>query len=267
MNNISIYLSMLNLPVINEPKPLSLSNKLTCCGEVEVNKPKGEYSCIRCGLVKEPYFIVQEEEPHYPAYNSHWGTKSAYSYSKPRFYNPLTHFREHVRRYVGARFTDIPEALIKDLEELKITVLSPDAFNIVKEALKSLAGKIYTRDIYNPQTKFTKTTHQRSNQFYKDIFNIIYLLGGIQPKFTQFDEIYQKYRELVYYFERTKTSLKRHNMPTNYMLLDILLQELGHTPYYKLPYLKNQELQNKVLQIFKQLRNDQEISRHLEVKM
>lgn len=258
-------MEMLDIP-FDQPQPL-LSNKLTCCGPVTPNPANGEYSCLDCGLVKDPYFIVQEEEPHYPAYNSHWGTNSAYSYSKPRFYNPLTHFREHVRRYVGARFTNIPPQLLDDLRALNLPILSPNAFVIVKAALKSLAARLYTTSVYDHHTKFTKIIHQRANQFYKDIFNIIYLLGGIQPSFTQFDEIYQKYRELVYYFERSKLSLNRHNMPTNYMLLDILLQELGHTPYYNLPYLKNTELKNRVLAIFNQLRNDQESSRHLKVQV
>jgi hypothetical protein len=96
--------------------------------------------------------------------------------------------------------------------------------------------------------------------FYKDIFTIVYELGGRRPDFNNMQQLYQKYKDLTYYFTRKKIQLARHNMPCNYMLLDILLRECNHTPYYNLPYLKNINLRDTVIHIFNELRNDQESS-------
>lgn len=266
MNNISIYLEMLGLSQTTnniEPEP----NILICCGPIELNRREGNYSCLHCGLVKDPYYIVQEEEPQYPNSQLPLGCKSQYTYNRPRYYTPVTHFREHVRRYLGARFTAIPEQLLEDLRYRNIPILDIDAFQLVKTALHSLRHHTYSITSFNTKTKFFETKHVKSTSFYKDIFLIIYELGGKRPRFTQLNEIYQKYRELVYFFNNSKQNLNRRNMPCNYMLLDILLRELGHEPYYKLPYLKNQELQMKVVDIFKQLRNDQKNSRNAHVTL
>jgi hypothetical protein len=192
--------------------------------------------------------------------NTPWGMKSSYTYKKRRFYNPLTHFKEHLRRYLGARFTLIPQELMADLRTMNLNVQHPEAYNTVKTALKSLRHKQYQTSRMNHHTKFTEHRVHRSTNFYKDIFTIIYELGGQKPDFNNMQQLYQKYKDLTYYFTRKKIQLARHNMPCNYMLLDILLRECDHTPHYNLPYLKNINLRDTVIHIFHQLRHDQESS-------
>lgn len=186
----------------------------------------GFLTCHLCGLVSTK--VQQYDHTDVPAYYNIQASK-AYDgtyFEKKRVYKPLTHFKEHLRRYMGCRFTEIPDVLLDLLRELNVDPMDRDAFFIIKRYMKVL--------------KFHK--------LYKEIFLIIYKLGGVAPKIS--DEIFHQcvdmYQALMMAFEVKKAEWKRHSMPSNYVVMDLLLRHFGHEPYYRLPCLKDQDLQNHV---------------------
>ena len=242
------------------PSPKQQPNIVECCDDVEVDPVNGCYVCVGCGLVKDHYFSSTEEEHHYPKPGESLGGQSSYLYEKRRFYIPLTHFQEHLRRYLGARFTQIPVKLLDDLRAMKVNVKDINAFQLVKHGLKKLKNNNYTVTVSKPfhGTSYVKHTEKqvKSVKLYKEIFTIIYLLGGHKPIFTQVEEIKQLYKDFCFFYMKRKKAFNRKNMPSNYMLLDLLLKELDHQPYYNIPYLKNEELKQEILDIFQLLKLD-----------
>lgn len=243
---------------INLPKvPLKQQpNILKCCGPIELNEKEGNYACIKCGLVKDMYYIVNEEEPCKYNHGEPVGMHTSYSYNKYREYKPLTHFREHLRRYAGQRFAVFPAELIKDVKDY-VDPLSPDAFHQVKHQLKQLGQKKYNVKVYDKQMRRWDMKQYKPQKFYKDIFSLIYELGGIQPNLHTIDlnAMFSMYKAICYQFRqmKIKNSVSRKNMPSHYMLLDLMLRQYGHTPYYNIPELKDKDLRNSVLTIFNKL--------------
>ena len=251
----------LGLPVTPEPPPkIQAPYTLTCCDEVIEDFKNGCYVCSGCGLVKDQYVYSTVEDSQYPKNGECLGGQSSYLYEKRRYYKPLTHFLEHLRRYLGARFTPIPEELIEDLKKLNLNAQSQDAFQLIKKGLKTLKNNKYTVEIYKHYTgtSYTKVSTKivKSISLYKEIFTILYMLGGIKPIFNDIQEIKQLYKDFCFFYLKRKKAFNRKNIPSNYMLLDLFLRELGHAPYYNLPYLKNESLKNEILDIFQLLKQD-----------
>lgn len=72
---------------------------------------------------------------------------------------------------------------------------------------------------------------------YKSIFTIIYALGGRAPKITSRfkEQCMDTYRALEHFFKQRRDQFRRKSMPSVYMLLDIVLRQNGHEPYYFIP--------------------------------
>lgn len=214
-----------------------------CCGKwayevADLNK-ESMLTCWECGKVLEmKLYVLQEDE--YGDDGKPLGSKSQYGpIPKKRVYKRITHFREHVRRFAGARFTDIPEEVIQSLKANQdIRVEDVNCYDQVKKALKQL----------------------KRPKLYKEIFTIIYELGGRPPKIDHIiNELYDKFKAFDYYYEQIRKDTGRKNGISYYMVLDIMLREMGCESYYTLPYLKDEELRLKVLRIFERVRQDQSV--------
>lgn len=135
---------------------------------------------------------------------------------------------------MGARFCEYPEDLF---DKMKGTIdpQDPWCYRSVQKQLKILGFK----------------------HLYKEIFVIIYTLGGQRPNIDNkvFDACVTDYLWLQSRFIQMKkyAGTKRKNMPSIYVILDLLLKRNGHTPFYHLPYLKDASLQARVLEIFHEL--------------
>lgn len=208
-----------------------------CCKEREIifDQQKGSYWCYNCGLVQEDHVYV---------HNIFWvagkpipipGTNCSTTIVRKRPYQPLTHFKEHLRRYMGARFRDIPTKLCDtvsaalQLEDLQ----QPDAYFRVKAVLKK----------------------NGFNKFYKEIFTIIYHLGGINPRLEHdtYQNCIKDFTRLSFVYMKNRDKFKRHSMPSLYMMLDILLRKNNHIPHYQIPYLKDLQLKTNVESILEKL--------------
>ena len=206
--------------VETEPEPLSSRViQYSCCDEIDENA-EGMLSCFGCGKVFNIYKIVNEEEPCHN-FNTPLGASSHIApQQKRRIYKRLTHFKEHVRRFLGARFTELPQELLDEIKK-KVDLQNRDCYNQVKAVLKQM----------------------KKPKLYKEIFTIIYKIGGVKSKFTQVNEIYKLFSDYDYQFElmRQRGETNRHNGFSFYMLLDIFLKELGYESFYYLPCLKRFE--------------------------
>ncbi len=235
---------------------------LSCCGPIELNVRGGYYVCWSCGLIKDNQYIVQEEEPEKTRFSCggnqlSFGGNSSYMYKKYRSYKPLTHFREHIRMYLGQRFKEIPVELINDLRKFStINVNDRHAYSYVKDAMKSIRHNVYSVQVWNYESRMLETKHYKTPKFYKDIFAIIYTLGGQQPKIKCIEEIVQTYKNLQFVFMKVRDEQNRHNMPSHFMVLDILLRMYGHIPFYELPYLKDYNSRHQAMKILQHLHQD-----------
>ena len=133
---------------------------------------------------------------------------------------------------MGARFTDISDEVLKGMDDVDIH--DRQAYNLVKGILKKL----------------------KKPKLYKEIFTIIYLKGGHKPALE--NEVYENcikdFKIIMNYFLTIRSTYGRHSMPSNYMLLDLILRRNGHDPYYVIPYLKNDECRDKVMSIYQDLK-------------
>ncbi len=230
---------------------------LECCGPIELVRKEGTYVCWTCGKVLGMNYIVNEEEPRYCREGEILGASSRYTYKKYRPYKPLTHFREHLRRYLGQRFLAIPDELLNDLRG-KFNPMDRNAYVKVKSQMKQLGGKKYTVEVWDKEMRRTELKKYKVQKFYKDIFTIIYSLGGIQPRFNQTNEIFNSYMKLQYEFAQARNQGRlnnRHNMPSHFMILDILLRKHGHVPYYEIPHLKDHASWQNVLNMYNDLKS------------
>jgi hypothetical protein len=228
----SIYLEMLkeagiDVELMQEPDPSPNIPLATCCGQILMDYVDGSLTCFICGHVKEneKQYVLDDSgygKSLYPGHVSQMGSQSCMYFEKKRFYKPVTHFKEHLRRYMGARFTVLPEDMMTKLKAMQLDMMDRDAYLHVRQALK----------------------HLKYSKYYKEIFTIIYILGGVKPKLS--DQIYHQcihvFTKLMQSFERLKLEMKRHSMPSNYVCLDKLLRHFDHEPYYNMPTLKDQRL-------------------------
>lgn len=194
-----------------------------CCMDPQISHgPRGENAyCMNCGLCLKNRFLELD----------YVRLKTGVYFTKKRYYAPVTHFKEHLRRYMGARFTDIPEFVVQGTAG--VDVQSADAYFEMKKRLKELGVP----------------------KLYKEIFTLIYLHGGRKPCIQ--NDVYEKcihdFKVIMTKFLASRVEYHRHSMPCNYMLLDLLLTRNGHESYYKLPYLKNDKCRDRVMEIYSDL--------------
>jgi hypothetical protein len=215
-----------------------LEYNVRCDGQVIEDRKNGIYVCMKCGMCLNEKIIVYEPEYHQGTNAGGWanplGSQSGVTFKKKRFYSPTTHFKEHLRRYMGARFRDLPENLIEELKEVKtLNVECRDAYFQVKQELKV----------------------RGYNKYYKEIYTIIYLLGGVHPKVSmeQYEECVRQFKVLMFYFFKSRSRFGRYSMPSMYMVMEFLLKRNGHEPYYTIPHLKDDELRARVVSIYNSL--------------
>ena len=233
-----------------------IKNVIKCCGPIVLNCIEGMYVCDNCGTVKDMFYLSTSEEPaHYHQTGKPYGSAGSYTYYKYRPYNPLTHFREHLRRYLNQRCTRVPDELIELLRP-KIDPLNRKAYWHVKNELRALKPRKFILEVWNRDMKRYDEKSYPISKFYKEVFRIIYILGGVQPTFEHsINEIIQTYKNLQYQFfqKKKEDKIKRHNMPSHFMLLQKLLEFYGHKPYYELPVLKDRRSHQKTLLLYREL--------------
>ena len=218
--------------------PTTAKNQLHKCDAPTIELG-GYVVCEGCGLVLEVDMI--EKDPPARRYHRlyrHEGTsvwlgsdEDSYIPMK-RFYKPLTHFRQHLRAYLFARSIPIPDDVIVHMKE-RVDIMGKDAYIRVKAELKSIK-------------------HQ---ELYRDIFTIIYRLGGVKPTISpeQIDSMCNYFKRWYFHYNRMNR-FGKHNCPSVHMLLDIILKEFGHTPYYFIPSLKSAKLRQRVREIYDQVK-------------
>ena len=196
-----------------------------CCSDPEITHgPRGENAyCMTCGLCLKNRFLQLDFVR----------VKTGVFFTKKRFYAPVTHFKEHLRRYMGARFTKISDQVIENTKNVDVT--DRDAYFRMKDKLKQM----------------------KMSKLYKEIFTLIYIHGGVKAGISNdvYEKCVQDFKVLMQKFLGTRTDYQRHSMPCNYMLLDILLRKNGHEPYYRLPYLKNEKCRQRVMEIYSDLKS------------
>jgi hypothetical protein len=215
----------------NEPK--------RCCDDIVEDTLNGCMVCCGCGLVVERKMFIyhqpyQQRSNFSNQFQKPLGSDGHVYFTRKRYYQPLTHFKEHLRRYMGARFTIIPDSILDKVREEVANVNDTNAHDLVKAVLK-------------------RNGHTR---FYKEIFTIIYLCGGEAPNLSiaVYNTCIEDFKKLMYHFMKSRQEWQRHSMPSMYMLLDMLLRNNGHTPHFNFPHLKNMRLRQQVMDIYDQLR-------------
>lgn len=200
---------------------------------------EGYTVCEACGLVLKTDRI-ERDPPQYKSRRlyrhegaSAWlgGDEDSYMPRK-RFYKPLTHFRQHLRSYLYARNVDLPAAMMAHLRRT-VDVDDRDAYALVKRELKALGMQRY----------------------YKDVFTIIYALGGRKPQVSpeQVESMCNYFKRWYYNFNLLNR-FGKHNTPSIHMLMDIILREFAHEPYYYIPSLKSERLRARVLRIYDEVK-------------
>lgn len=124
----------------------------TCCGEY-VTGYTGDMQpvCFVCGVVQAGVTVATTAEPTHRAEHS---IKPLYASARKRFYQPLTHFRDLLRRYQGNG-----------------DVTPHD--NIAR-----LIGPVNLQDRWLYYTIKGKLKALGCQRFYKSIFQIIHAIGG-----------------------------------------------------------------------------------------
>lgn len=208
------------------------------CAAPTIETREGYEVCEACGLVLRTDMIEREppqyrQRRQYRHEGSAWLGDNEDSYMpRKRFYKPLTHFRQHLRSYLYARNVDLPDDIMTHLRTT-VNVNERAAYNVVKSELKRLGAQRY----------------------YKDVFTIIYALGGHKPQISpeQVDSMCNYFRRWYYNFNRLER-FGKHNTPSIYMLMEIILREFGHEPYYYIPSLKSDKLRARVLKIYDEVK-------------
>lgn len=208
------------------------------CDAPTIETYEGYTVCEGCGLVLKTDQI-EKDPPQYRnrrAYRhegSQWlgGDEDSYMPRK-RFYKSLTQFRQYLRAYLFARSVDLPEDMMIHLR-INVSIDSRDAYTQVKRELKKL----------------------KRQKFYKDAFTIIYALGGIKPQVSPetVDAMCNYFKRWFFHFNSIGR-YGRHNTPSILMMVDIILREFDHEPYYYIPTLKSQKLRERVLQIYDEVK-------------
>jgi hypothetical protein len=202
-------------------------NPLWCCEPPEpyahsLDNVNGYWTCFVCGLIKEQ--ILDDQYHQEGMYNATQGVNPGFNYAVYRPYKPLNHFREHLRRFLGSRPTQM------NLDLLHVNVLRRDAYYVIKKQLKKL-----------------KMRHE-----YKNIWSILYLLGGKTPKME--NDVFHECSRLFFEFSSKYEEFKgiRKSIPNHDMLLSAIFEKIGYDSYYKLPIIQSRKIRENIYYIIKQ---------------
>lgn len=137
---------------------------------------------------------------------------------------------------MGARFREYGPEVIATLKDVDIS--KPDTYHTIQKLLRENGMR----------------------KMYKEIFTFIYELGGVRPYVDNqlFDDCVTDFKWLSFKFQRMKRygDTTRKNMPSMYVLMDLLLRKNGHVPYYDIPRLKDKHLQTQVMKMYTALTHD-----------
>ena len=203
---------------------LTISNQ--CCPvpgyETSLVMHDGHYVCDVCGSVKEKYLDDQYHQEG--MYTATTGSNPGFTYNIFRYYKPLNHFREHLRRFLGSRPTQM------DLTLLSIDVANPKAYFIIKKQLKQL----------------------KMQKEYKNIWSILYKLGGKKPEMDN-----KMFHAVIHYFGRFIVKYPevkgcRKSVPSHDMLLSAIFEKLRYVPPYLLPIVQSRKIRENILIIIKE---------------
>jgi hypothetical protein len=174
----------------------------------------GFYTCCICGLVKDQ---VLDDSITYTE------TNAGIYLTKTRFYKPINHFREHLRRFCGFRTTN-----------LNCNLLQVD---------------LHDRNAYDVIQKYLRKYKIRSE--YKNVWSILYKLGGTPPVLSskQHLQIMQYYMYFLQKFPEVKQN--RKSVPNHDMVLAAILKKIGYDSFYHLPQIKSKKIKENILFILK----------------
>ena len=212
-----------------EYKLLNSKPAMQCCLD-EYNNPSfithdGFPTCTICSKVQIHFRELDDSTITKPTFGELLGMNNGYVFISPRFYKPISHFREHLRRYMGANQVQLNEdqwTYLKDhLDETNIY-----AYMILKNLLKKL----------------------NLPRQYRNIWSILYKLGGKIPELSneQFHMCLNIFKKFLVVYDQEKEKWNRKSIPSHYMLLNEFLQLVQHEKYYAFPELKNEVLKKNV---------------------
>lgn len=217
-----------------------VQRKHTCIG-AEPELLNGYLVCDKCGLVLE-VDMIEREPPQYMQQRRLYrhedsrglGADEQSYMPRKRYYKPLTHFRQHLRAYLYAGTCNVTKSVVKRIAK-KVDMQDRNAYQLVKSELKKLGLQ----------------------KHYRDVFSIIYASGGVKPNVSaaQAESMCHYFKRWCYHFNQCDR-FGKHNTPSIHMLLDIILKEFGHEPYYYIPTLKSDKLRERVLDIYDQVKKE-----------
>lgn len=216
-------------------------NSPRCCGQVTFDSRNGNFGCERCGRVL--YEKVVDGQGMYE--NEYVQDANP---QKRRHYRSRIHFYTHLRRYMGDTTGKIPER----------------CYELVREKVD-----VNDRDAYEQARKLFKK--EGLGGYYKHVFRVLYECGGRKPQlssatiqkvkqdFNALEEYFYEHSDGICFFNNHGALVKerkslgrfsRKSMPSLAMLLVILLEKNGHDIYYRMAYLKDDKLRQKVLDFY-----------------
>ena len=202
-------------------------NPLWCCDPPEpyahsLDILDGFWTCFVCGKIKEQ--VLDDQYHQEGMFTGTTGSNPGFNYTVYRPYKPLNHFREHLRRFMGSRSTQMNVSLIR------IDVSRRDAFVLIKKQLKALKLRCE----------------------YKNIWSILYRLGGKPPNIS--NHLFHECNRLFFEFSSKYEQYKgiRKSIPNHDMLLAAIFEKLGYKTYYELPLIQSKKIRDNIYYIIKE---------------
>ena len=201
-----------------------------CCGD-EMEYSHGYLCCYTCARA-----IRHQKYEWYPTPNN--GGKrvnEGYSFVKKRPYKKQQYFMNHFKRYYGTEEPVPDDEWVTELCS-SIDMNHRDAYFHVREFLRK----------------------RKLSRYYKSIFSMIYQFGGVRPRLTseQFTRVPVEINSICHYFWDTREDRRGSSMKCVPMLLEKILLQVGHVPYYRLHELKDEELREQVDEFYASYIND-----------
>jgi hypothetical protein len=201
-----------------------------CCGELVTYYSHGYYTCWHCAKQwYDPPMIWyngmdNNEDGAQPAYKRR---NDGVVWTKRRYYSKRLQFRTLLNQYIGnVMQPELDDDWVEHVQR-HIDVHKPDAYIQIRDYLR--------------RTKQAK--------LYGKIYCCIYLLGGQRPQLTpaQSQQLRVEFDAIEDYFtHRYQPAGQRSSMYSVPSLLELLLRDLGHTPFYQMYQLKDRKLLNLV---------------------
>lgn len=207
----------------------------TCC-ENDFVEDNCNVICKSCGKIVETFF--DDMAPNFNDPFELLGLNNGYVYIAKRFYKPINHFRDHLKRYIGGVTHNVPPNLFQEMR-VKVDVLRKDAYTQIHKILKK--NKLHGE--------------------YKHIWSIIIDLGGFKNDLTnqEFHTCLNLFRCFLEAFQKIEKGVRK-SLPSHYMMLKCILDLMEIPIYYDIPVLKNRTLRNNIECILKKCQEFGQIS-------